>query len=54
MTSSQDWPVAANRWASYAGAEALAPWIIYGGERNFELAGCRAFSWRALLEAPNA
>ncbi len=54
MTFSQDWPAAAKRWTSYAGAEALEPWIIYGGARTFDLTDCRAFSWRALLENPNA
>lgn len=54
MTFSQDWPAAARRWTSYAGTEALPPWIIYGGERGFDVEGCRVFSWRALREDPSA
>lgn len=54
MTFAQDWPAAARRWTSYAGKEALPPWIIYGGERGFDVEGCRVFSWRALCEDPNA
>lgn len=50
MTFAADWPAAAARWRGFAGGEALAPWVIYGGDRSFALEGCRVFSWRALRE----
>jgi len=54
MTFGADWPEAALRWTRNAGDAALTPWIIYGGERSFELATCRVFSWRALRNDPAA
>lgn len=54
MSFAADWPVAARRWKSYAGEEALAPWIVHGGDRSFDAEDYRAFSWRSLLERPSA
>lgn len=52
MTFSTDWTTAVARWRGFAGEEALDPWVIYGGDRCFDLDGCRVFSWRALRENP--
>ncbi|MCK9284920.1 MAG: ATP-binding protein [Rhodocyclaceae bacterium] len=52
MTFASDWLDATRRWQGYAGDEALAPWIVYGGDRSFETGDCRVFSWRALMESP--
>ncbi|MDA8256001.1 MAG: ATP-binding protein [Betaproteobacteria bacterium] len=52
MTFSRDWLDAAKRWKAFAGAAALDPWIIHGGDQSFERDGGRAFSWRALQENP--
>ncbi len=54
MTFAADWLDAARRWLDFAGAEALPPWIIYGGDHSFDSSGCRAFSWRTLMESPAA
>ena len=52
MTFASDWIDATRRWQSFAGAAALPPWIIYGGDRSFETGDCRVFSWRSLMESP--
>lgn len=52
MSFAPDWPAAALRWKSYAGDEALAPWIIHGGDRSFNTENYRAFSWRDLMNHP--
>lgn len=54
MSFAPDWPAAALRWNSYAGNEALAPWIIHGGDRSFNTEDYRAFSWRDLMNHPVA
>jgi hypothetical protein len=52
MTFTYDWLDAAKRWKAFAGDAALDPWIIHGGDRSFECAGGRVFSWQALTENP--
>ncbi|MCX7145519.1 MAG: DUF4143 domain-containing protein, partial [Sulfuritalea sp.] len=52
MTFSYGWLDAAKRWKELAGAAALDPWVIHGGDRSFECDGGRGFSWRALRESP--
>ena len=47
-TFAGDWPAAALKWAQWAGAEALPPLIVYGGEGAFERQGCRVVGWREL------
>jgi predicted AAA+ superfamily ATPase len=54
MTFTYDWLDAAKRWKTFAGDAALEPWIIHGGDRSFECAGGRVFSWQALAEKPAA
>lgn len=50
MSFSPDWPAAAKRWQAFAGDAAFEPWIVYGGDRSFDIDGCRVHSWRRLRE----
>jgi predicted AAA+ superfamily ATPase len=50
-TFAADWLRAPQRWAALAGADALAPIIVYGGSASFEHAGCRIVGWRDLAHA---
>ena len=52
MTFSYGWLDAAKRWKELAGAAALDPWVIHGGDRSFECEGGHVFSWRSLMEKP--
>jgi predicted AAA+ superfamily ATPase len=45
-TFASDWPQAVQKWASFAGAEALTPLIIYGGDGRFARQGCDVLGWR--------
>lgn len=47
-TFAPDWPAAARKWQGFAGAEALRPIIVYGGEGNYERENCRVLGWREL------
>jgi predicted AAA+ superfamily ATPase len=51
QTYAGDWPAAARRWQALAGARALPPIIVYGGDATFERDGCRIVSWRQLAHA---
>ena len=37
--------------ARFAGAEALPPWLVYGGEDAYERSGVRVIGWRNLQAA---
>ncbi|MBI5275384.1 MAG: DUF4143 domain-containing protein [Burkholderiales bacterium] len=50
-TFAPDWPQAARQWAAFAGADALPPAIVYGGEGRFDREGCRVLGWRELAGA---
>jgi len=52
MTFCADWLDAAERWKAFAGESALAPWIVHGGDRSFDMENCRVFSWRSLMKSP--
>lgn len=54
MTFATDWLDAVQRWQGFAGDAAAAPWIIYGGDRSFDLSGCQVFSWQTLMKSPAA
>ena len=41
-----DWLAAARKWASFAGDDALPPWIIYGAEDSYIREGARVLGWR--------
>ena len=53
-TFAADWLRAPQRWAALAGADALPPIIVYGGDVSFEQGGCRVVSWRDLAHAREA
>ena len=52
MTFAADWLDATRRWRTFAGAAALPPWIIYGGDSSYDYADHRVFSWRTLAQQP--
>jgi predicted AAA+ superfamily ATPase len=43
-----DWFRPVRKWQSFAGDEALAPWILYGGAERYEREGLKVLTWRAL------
>ena len=47
-TFAPDWPAAARKWQTFAGDEALAPVIVYGGEGRYERAACSVVGWREM------
>lgn len=47
-TFAPDWPAAARKWQRFAGDEALAPVIVYGGEDSYDREACRVMGWREL------
>jgi hypothetical protein len=51
QTYAGDWPAAARRRQALAGARALPPIVVYGGDASFEREGCRIVSWRELAQA---
>lgn len=53
-TFAADWLRSPQRWAALAGADALPPIIVYGGDVSFEHQGCRVVGWRDLAHAREA
>ena len=47
-TFAPDWPAAARKWQTFAGDEALAPIIVYGGDGRYEREACRVVGWREM------
>lgn len=45
-TFAPDWPQAARKWVGFAGAEALAPMIVYGGMGRYARQECEVAGWR--------
>ena len=45
-TFAPDWPQAARKWAGLAGAQALAPMIVYGGAGRYARQECEVVGWR--------
>lgn len=50
-TFGSDWATALRKLSALFGDEALPPWIIYGGEGQYQREGCRVLGWQALGEA---
>lgn len=50
-TFAADWLRSPRRWAELAGADALPPVIVYGGDLSFEYQGCRVVGWRDLAHS---
>ncbi len=46
QTFASDWPAAALKWRTLSNSP-LMPWIIHGGEGEYERQGCLAIGWRA-------
>lgn len=42
---------AGQKSARFAGAEALPPWLVYGGEESYARSGVRVIGWRELARA---
>lgn len=47
-TFASDWPIAARKWRTFAGDEALPPIIVYGGKGGYDREVCRVVGWREL------
>lgn len=39
------WIAAARKWTSFAGDDALAPWVVYGGNDSYVREGAQVFGW---------
>lgn len=48
-TFASDWPASALKWQKLSGSP-LAPWIIYGGEGEYERQACLALGWRTFAD----
>lgn len=49
-TLAPDWFAALRKWRAFAGDEALAPWLIYGGEQRYPREGVQVLGWRGLAD----
>jgi predicted AAA+ superfamily ATPase len=49
-TPTTDYIRAGQKSARFAGAEALMPWLIHGGDESHERSGVRALGWRDLAK----
>lgn len=49
-TLTSDYVRAGKKSASFAGEEALMPWLVYGGEDSYERDGVRVIAWRHLAK----
>lgn len=49
-TVTPDYIRAGRKAARFAGAEALPPWLVHGGDETYERSGVRAVGWRRLGE----
>lgn len=49
-TFSNDWTAALRKLSALFGDAALPPGIVYGGEGQYERAGCQVVGWQALAE----
>ena len=48
QTVTTDFIRAGQRSSTFAGDEALQPWLIYGGEQSYERSGVRVMGWREI------
>lgn len=51
QTITGDYIRACRQSARFAGDEALLPWLVYGGEQEYERSGVRVISWKKLAAA---
>lgn len=51
MTFAADWPQAVTKWRALTGEESRLPWVVFGGEGDYERQACRALGWRAFIDA---
>ena len=51
MTFAEDWPQAVAKWGALAGEEGRLPWLVFGGEGDYERQACRALGWREFIDA---
>lgn len=45
-TFASDWPQAVRKWADVVGAQALQPWVIFGGVGRYERQDCNVMGWQ--------
>jgi hypothetical protein len=50
-TATADYIRTGQKSARFAGAEALPPWLVYGGEESYARSGVRVIGWRELARA---
>lgn len=53
-TFASDWPASALKWKGFAEGKALAPWIIFGGEGDYQRQGCQVRGWREFASTVRA
>lgn len=51
QTITGDYIKAGRKSARFAGDEALLPWLVYGGDQEYERSGVRVISWKKLAAA---
>lgn len=45
-TFASDWPQPVRKWSALEDAPAPLPWVIFGGEGEYERQGCRVMGWQ--------
>lgn len=50
-TFATDWPASVLKWQRLAEG-ALTPWIVFGGEGDYERQGCCVMGWQAFAQGP--
>lgn len=53
-TFASDWPGPIRKWQALAGDATPLPWIVFGGEGDYERQGCRVLGWRDLVQQTGA
>jgi len=48
-TFAPDWLMGIKKWQALVGSDALAPWLIYGGNETYEREGLTVIGWRDSL-----
>lgn len=51
VTFASDWLRGPEKWLSFAGAEALPPLLVFGGEGAYQRGSCQVMGWRELARA---
>ncbi|MGH8436337.1 MAG: DUF4143 domain-containing protein [Pseudomonas sp.] len=53
-TFAPDWPASVLKWQRLTEGAASTPWLVFGGEGDYDRQGCRVLGWQAWVQRPAA